>query len=192
MRKRQMLEHFLDALVHIEQAQLKVKHGFAGDAEQKMSWLDDAGMDRADRHLKNAFTFHRSELVTLALERRQHGFQVKILAQRMNLRPVVVQRTTARVGMTDQVQAEPILNLPLLPIHRRYGVGERGERRRLGRNRRAEDEKAMSGIERQDVVKVEDAVARADVIGEHHYQTRVPVPAKVSAAGRDQLEGVSP
>ena len=71
VRHRQILEQFFRALVRVEQAQLQIKHRLARHAEQKMPRLDDARMNRADRHLKDAFAFDRAEFVPLALEGRQ-------------------------------------------------------------------------------------------------------------------------
>ena len=124
MVQRQVFEELLRALVDVKHPQLQVKHRFAGHAEEEMPGLDDARMDRPDRHLEHAFAFHGAELVSLALEMGQHGFQVKILAQGINLGPIVVQGAAAGIGMADQLQAEPILDLAFLPIHGGNGAGE--------------------------------------------------------------------
>ena len=66
VRHGQVLEKFLRAFVRVEQAQLQVEHRLARHAEKEMPRLDDAGVNRADRHLKHAFAFDLAELVPLA------------------------------------------------------------------------------------------------------------------------------
>src|ERR1017187_5078246 len=100
------LKKFSDAFVDVKHPQLQIEHRLARHAEEKMPGLDDARVDRADRHLENAFAFDLAELMARALERRQHGAQVKILAQRKHFRPVIVQHAAAGVRMSDQLDAE--------------------------------------------------------------------------------------
>ena len=78
--------------------------------------FDDAGVDRPDRNLKHAFAQGRPVDVLFALERRQHGVDGKVLAQRVNVGPIVMQCDAAGVGVPIGHQAEPILNLALLPV----------------------------------------------------------------------------
>ena len=81
-------------------------------------------MHRPHRHLKHAFALHLSELVPLANKRRQRRFEIKILPQRMDIRPIIVQGAAARIGMANQLQPKQILNLALLPIHCMNSIGE--------------------------------------------------------------------
>ncbi len=183
----QTLEELLGALVDVEHAQLEVEHRFASHAEEKMARLDNPGMHRADRHLEDAFALDRAELVALALEWRQHRCHIEILAQRVDLGPVVVQGAPARIGMADELQAKPILDFALLPVHGRYGVRERRELRRFGRDRHAEDQETMSGVEGQRVVEVEHPLDRARVVREHADETRVPLAAEMGAETGHQV-----
>jgi hypothetical protein len=41
----------LSALMHIAETLFQPRHRFAAASEAEMTWLDDAGMDRADRNL---------------------------------------------------------------------------------------------------------------------------------------------
>ena len=83
-----------------------------------------------------------AEFVALALKRRQFGAQVEVFAQRIDFRPVVVQRAAARIGMADQFQAEQVLDFALLPVHGGDGVGERSELRFVRRHRHAQNEES--------------------------------------------------
>src|ERR1051325_2180482 len=125
MRDRDVLKEFLGSLVSVKQADLEIEDGLAGDAEEEVARLDDAGMDRPDRHLEHALAFDLAEFVPLALKWRQNGFQIEVLAQRIDLGPVVVQRATARIGMSLELEAEQVLNLTLLPVHRPQSGGSR-------------------------------------------------------------------
>ena len=73
--------------------------------------------------------FHLAELMALALKRRQHGRQVEIFAQRVHLRPVIVQGAAAGIGMAFELEAEQVLNFALLPIGGGQGIGQGHELR---------------------------------------------------------------
>ena len=95
------------------------KHGaFEGEIleELEVARLDDAGMNRADRNLKDALSVGRPVEVPLPLKWGQHGVERKALAQRMHVRPVIVERHATRIRMPYGFEAEPILNLSLLPV----------------------------------------------------------------------------
>src|SRR5689334_2754555 len=94
-----ILKQLLSAFMRVEKANLQIKHRLACYAEQKMAGLDDSGMNRPDRHLKHTFAFDVAEFVPLAGKGSKPGLQVEIFSQGMNLRPIVVQRATAWVGM---------------------------------------------------------------------------------------------
>ena len=86
----QVLEKFLGAFVHVEHPQLEIKDGFARHTEKKVPRLDDARVNRADRHLEHAFAFDLAELVPHASEWRELRAQVEVFAERIDFRPVVV------------------------------------------------------------------------------------------------------
>ena len=123
----EILEELLGSLVRVEHAQLQVEDGLAGDGEVEVAGLDDAGMNRADRNLEDALSVSGPVDVPLAFKRRQHGVERKILAQRMHVGPVIVERHAARIRMADGFEAEPILNLALLPVDGRQLRGQRRE-----------------------------------------------------------------
>ena len=68
MVDRDILKELLGAFMRVEQPDLQVEDRLAGDAEQKMSRLDDARMHRANGHLEHTFAFHLAEFVPLARE----------------------------------------------------------------------------------------------------------------------------
>ncbi len=97
----QFFEEFFRALVGIEHAKLQIKDGLTCHSEIKMTGLDGSGMNRAHWHLKDAFTQSRPIDVALSLEGREHGLESEVLAQGMNIWPVVVQGDPARIGVSD-------------------------------------------------------------------------------------------
>ena len=97
-------EELLGALVRVEHAQLQVEDGLAGDGEVEVAGLDDAGMNRADGNLEDAFSERRPVDVLLAFERRQDLVERKVLAQRMHVGPVIVQRDAARIRMARRLR----------------------------------------------------------------------------------------
>ena len=122
-----ILKQLFGSLVRVEHAQLQVQDGLAGDGEVEVAGLDDAGMNRADRNLEDALPVRGPVDVPLPLKRRQHGVERKILAQRMHVGPVIVERHAPWIRMPCGFQAEPILNLALLPVNGRQLRGQRRE-----------------------------------------------------------------
>ncbi len=119
------LEELLGSLVRVKHTELQVQDRFAGDGEVEVAGLDDAGMNRADRNVKDALAVRWPVDVPLALERGQHGVEREILAQRMHVGPVIVQRHAPRIRMPGGFQAEPVLNLALRPVDARQLRGQR-------------------------------------------------------------------
>ena len=182
-----ILEQLLGALVGVEEPDLEVEHRLAGHAEEEVAGLDDAGMDGAHRDLEDAFALDLAELVALAGERRQRGAEVEVLAEGIDVRPVVVQRAAAGVGVALELEAEEVLYLALLPVDGREGVGE-GSELRLGRgDRHAQDEEAVRGVEREDVVEVERVALGAGIIGEEADQPGVPLLVELGAKAGHQF-----
>ena len=66
VRHGQALEQFLGAFVDVKHPQLQVEHRLARHAEKEMPRLNDARVDRADRHLEHAFALDLAELVARA------------------------------------------------------------------------------------------------------------------------------
>src|SRR5260221_6050168 len=139
-----------------------------------MTWLNNSGVHRPDWHLKHAFAFHFAELMPLANKGRQRGFEIKIIPQRMDIRPIIVESAAARIGMANELQTEKILNLALLPIYSVNGVGERDELRQFRGHRHAQNDKSTRAIERENVIDIENTVLPAGVIGEQADQPCVP------------------
>ncbi len=112
----EIFEELLGSLMRVEHAQLQVEDGLAGHGEVEVAGLDDAGVNGADRNLEDAFTVSGPIDVPLAFKRGQNGVERKILAQRMHIGPVIVERHSARIGMPCGFESEPILNFAFLPI----------------------------------------------------------------------------
>ena len=168
---RQLLEEFFRALMGIEHSKLQIEDRLTRHREIEMAGLDDSGMNRPHGHLKDAFTQSGPVDVAFSLERRQHGLERKVLAQGMNIGPIVMQGDPARIGVSDGLQAKPILDFALLPVHRgQFG----GERRKL------EDRSARTGARTiryraspllfKYVVVEENAFRGTPVLGEHRNQ----------------------
>ena len=85
----------------IKQSDLQIQDGFTGDAEEKVSWFDDAGMHWPDRNVQYSFTFDLSKMVALSAEWGQLREQAEIFSQWMHVRPIIVQRATPRIWMPD-------------------------------------------------------------------------------------------
>src|SRR5271157_5889702 len=122
-----------------------------------MAGLDDAGMDGAYGNLEDALAQGGAIDVALAFEGRQDLAQRKTLEQGMDVGPVVVERDPPRIGMTRGFEAEPVLDLALLPVDGGQLSGERREMRLAGGNRRLEDQIAGLAWLFEDIVVVEDA-----------------------------------
>ena len=167
VRHRQVLESFFDALVHVEHAQLKVQNRLARHGEAEVSRFDDAGVYRPHRNLKDALPQGRPVDMRFTFERRQRGIDGKTLAQRMNVRPVVVQRDAAWIGMARGFDAEPVLDLAFLPVERRNLGRHRGEGAMLRVNRGAQQQIARVRAVLEDVVEVVALLLRHPVLGKH-------------------------
>src|SRR4051812_1265175 len=83
--------------------------------------------------------------------------------------------------MAEQFQSEQILNLPLLPIDGRDGIGQRSELRIIRRDWDAQDDKSMGRINRVSIIDPERPLRISDVIGKNTYQPRVPFLIEVAA-----------
>src|SRR6266516_3973306 len=124
MGNRQAFEQFLSALVNVEHPQLQIEDWFARNTEQEMARLNNAGVHWADRYLEYTFAFYLAEFVPHTREGGKFRAQVEILAQRINLGPVIMQHPAAWIGMAEQFDSEEILDFSLLPIHSVDSVGE--------------------------------------------------------------------
>ncbi len=158
--------------MRIEHAQLQVEDGLAGDGKIEVAGLDDAGMNRANRNVEDAFSVRGPVDVPLTFERRQHGVEREILAQRMHVGPVIVQGHAPRIGMSDGFEAEPILNLALLPVDGRQLGGQRRERGMIGGNGRLQDQPVRVARPVKDVVVVENPLRLHPVFGKDGHQPR--------------------
>src|SRR5438094_9599989 len=96
-----------------EKTRLEIDDRLSIDVEAEMPRFDDAGVNRPDRNLVDAFSAHLLERKRLALvfkSLRSHG----ILQQRMVAgRPELMKRKPAQIGMMRRHQTEEIVNLPL-------------------------------------------------------------------------------
>src|SRR5713101_3092796 len=127
-------------------------------------------MHRADRNLKHAFAFDRTEFVPRAGERRKPGVRVEIFAQWINLRPVIMERATARVWVADQFDPEQVLDFPFLPVGGWDSIGKRRQLRLAGGQGYAHQHKGVRRVERIEVVNEKDIVPTARVFGKYACQ----------------------
>src|SRR5689334_3389247 len=111
-----MFEKLLGALVGVEHPELKIKDRLAGHGEIEMAGFDNSRVNRPYRYLKYTFPHGGPEDVALTRKSRQARRYQEVLAQRMDVRPIVVQRDSARVRVPGGLQSEPVLNLALLPV----------------------------------------------------------------------------
>ncbi len=182
MLHRQLFKTFLDALVDVEHAQLQIEDRLAGHGEAEVSGLDDAGVDGSNGNLKDSFTESGPVDVALAFKLRKYGVDREIFAQRVHVRPVIVQRDAARIGVPLRDQAEPILDLALLPVGGGNGGGQRRENRLGCRNGGTHHQIArVSGLLKS-VVDVVARFRRGSVFGERRGQAA----AFFEQAGRDR------
>src|SRR5260370_35069938 len=122
-------------------------------------------MHRADRNLKHAFAFDRTEFVPRAGERWKPGVRVEIFAQWINLRPVIMQRATARVWVADQFDPEQVLDFPFLPVGGGHGIRKRRQLRLAGGQRYAHQKKGKRRVERIEAEKRKKIGPPAGVLG---------------------------
>src|ERR1019366_3248693 len=155
-----------------EHAELQVEYRLTGDSETEVAWFDDAGVNRSDRDLKDAFAEGRPIDVPFTREGRKHAIDWKVFPHWMNVGPVIVQRNTSRVGMAFEMDAEPILDFALLPVQRRQLGGERGKHGLVWIDSRTEDEILRIAGEFQNVVIQEAAFSRAPIFGKDGSDSR--------------------
>ena len=66
--------------MRVEHAELQIEDRLAGDGKVEVAGLDDAGMNRTNRYLEDAFSVGRSVDVPFSFKRGQHGVERKTLA----------------------------------------------------------------------------------------------------------------
>ena len=76
----------------------------------------------------------------------------------MNVRPVVMEGNSTRIGMADGFESEPVLNLTLLPVQGRQLGGQGRELWMAGRDRSPQDRVLRVAAALEDVVIVENAL----------------------------------
>src|SRR5450631_1002530 len=127
-------------------------------------------MDRADGHLQDTLTESRPVDVALSLEGRQHGLDREVLAQGINIGPIIMQGDPAGIRVSNGLQTKPILDFALLPVHRRQLGGEGGELKTVSTYRRSHDQILSAALLFQDIVVEENAFCRTPVFSKHRNQ----------------------
>ena len=103
--------------MRVEQARVEVEHGFADRSEAEVARLNDAGVDRADRYLKDALAFGDEVRKLIGGFNRNAPRSVESLAEREDARrPPVVNHERAGIGMPDGDDPEEIPHLALVPV----------------------------------------------------------------------------
>src|SRR5260370_114243 len=115
----EFLKEFFCALMRVEHSELQIEDGFTRDREIEVARFDDACMDRPYGHLKDAFPQSRPVDVAFSLEGRQHRFDGKVLAQGIDVRPIIVQGDPAGIRVSNGLESKPILDFTLLPVRSR-------------------------------------------------------------------------
>src|SRR5258708_33563057 len=94
----QLLKKLFGAFMRVKHSKLQIEDGLTGHREIEMARLDGSGMNRPDRHLKDALPQSRPVDVAFAFEGRQDRLAWGVPAQWMQVRRVVVERDTQRRG----------------------------------------------------------------------------------------------
>jgi hypothetical protein len=189
---RQALESLFGALVDVEQAQLQVQDGLAGDAESEMPGLDDTGVDRSDGNLEDAFTGDGPERVEVAGHSGHAFVGGEVLSQRPGaLGPVVMGRDARRVGMTVGHEPEEIAHLAFEPVRGGMRGGDGGKSRYARIDGRRQPQERVQRRQRPEVMQHKrlpglafvggkqrqqpSAESLDDLIGERRQRSRVDV-----------------
>ena len=110
------------ALVHIAEPLFEPHHRLAVGGEAEMPWLDDAGMDRADRDLVQILSFHGQELVRIGFDRA-----LPRLAERLGHAPEAEIEPVPRIRRAGGFEAVKVGDGALEPDRRRMMRADRGE-----------------------------------------------------------------
>src|SRR5579863_6204191 len=101
----------------VEHSKLQVEYRLACHCETEMAGFDGPRMDRPHRNLKDTFSQSRPVDVAFSFKRWQYGVYRKVLAQRVNIGPIVVQGHSSGIRMSDGSQSKPVLDFAFLPVH---------------------------------------------------------------------------
>src|SRR5262249_21952052 len=120
----------LETAVRVEQPRVEVEHGVADGAEPEVTWLDDPGMDGANRDLEHALSLDDEVGKLLGGLARGDLRAIERLSQRVvSRRPSIVQDERARIGVPGGDDAEQVARLALVPV---CGRDRACDRRYLG------------------------------------------------------------
>src|ERR1039458_5353530 len=139
----------------VEHSKLQIEYRFTRHREIEVARLDDPSMDRPYGHLQDTFTESWPVDVAFPLEGRQHGFEGKVLAQGVNVGPIVMQGDPTGIRVSNGLQAKPILDFALLPVDGRQFGGERGKLKSVGPYRRLHDQVLSAALLFEDIVDEE-------------------------------------
>src|SRR5216683_2067891 len=166
----EFLKEFFRALMGVEHSELQIEDGFTRDREIEVARFDDACMDRSYGHLKDTFTQSWPVDVAFSFKRRQDRLEGKILAQGINIGPIVVQGDPAGIRVSNGLESKPILDFTLLPVRRRQFSGERGKLKTVGPYWRPHNQVLRAALLFKDIVVEENALCTTPVFGEHRNQ----------------------
>jgi len=108
--------------MHITESLLEPHHRLAVGGEAEMSWLDDAGMDRADRNLVQILSLNGQEGVRVGFDRA-----LAPLAERVRHAPETEIEPMPCVKGAGRFQAVEVEDGPLEPDRRRMMGADRRE-----------------------------------------------------------------
>ena len=167
----------------VEHSQLQIEDGFTRHREIEVAGLDDSRMNRAYRHLKDTFPQSRPVDVAFSLKGRQHGFERKVLAQGINVGPIVMQGDPAGIRVSHGLQTKPILDFAFLPVHCGQFGGKRRKLKTVGRHWRLHDQIRSTILLFEDIVVEENAFCCTPVFGENRNQPGPEFAAQVLCDG---------
>src|SRR5260221_11053129 len=87
----QLLKKLFGAFMRVKHSKLQIEDGLTGHREIEMARLDGSGMNRPDRHLKDALPQSRPVDGPFSFEGRRHRAVWQVLAHCSDIGPVVVE-----------------------------------------------------------------------------------------------------
>ena len=190
------LDQLLETAMDEAQPSVEVEDALADRREAEVAGLDDAGMDRADRELVDAFAVDlKRDEMAIGLGRPDIAWDV-LAEWVVAARPALVEDKPAWIWMTDRHDPEQVLRLTLVPVGRWHERADRRVRRLAERQRDPQpgETAVRSGHDRFDRQTL--AADRALVETDDHDEAAPVVDqirdALAKCSGVDPLESVVP
>src|SRR5665213_642281 len=176
---RQPLEELFGAFMRVEHSKLQVEYRFPSNRETEMAGLDGTRMDRSHGNLKDTFSQSGPVDVAFSFKRRQYRVYRKILAQGVDIGPIVVQRHPTGIRVADGSQSKPVLDFAFLPVRCGQFGRERWKPGIVGGYGCPHDQVLRVILLFENVVVKKDALRGTSVLGEHSNQSSFELPSQV-------------